>query len=231
MVSPTQAKDALLTFPRQPGSVLLALKQARGWSWLPALLLVGGFVLVYLGYFLRVDFDWYTQQHVAPMFSQLSPADQKTMLASLTRPYFLGITLFSGLAFWLIGQSLMAFYLAQMTKLDDDNLQGFGDWFGLCWWVQLPSLLAIAIALLAILFGGNQLDPDWLNPLALNRLVGLEYGEPGQGVLDSLTLLLPLHLWLLQLGIRRWTSLSTGVSWAITLLPPVLLYGLWALLF
>ncbi|GAA4873762.1 hypothetical protein GCM10023333_03250 [Ferrimonas pelagia] len=207
-----------------------ALSGARGWSWWPFTLVVLAYSGIQLLYFNQIDFDWYRETHLMTGLADLAPADQRTIAAMMTPNRILLTSILGGLALLCALQGVIALYLHRLTQLDDENIHSFGDWFGLCWWLLLPTLVASIISLVWIVSSGSEIDPAALNPTSLNRLVGLASEHVGYALVESMDLLTLWSLAWLFLAIRSWTRLSRLVTGLITFTPAALLYGLWALL-
>ncbi len=230
MQPPHSALQALAQLWLHPKSVFTALKSARGWSWWPFLLLALGTSGVQWLYFTRVNFDWYRQTVLAPSLGSLAPADRAQILEMFTPGLWTSVTLITSVLGLVIFNGIMAFYLARMTRLDEENVEQFSDWFGLCWWLQLPGLLAMLLSTIMILLASPPLSPGLLSPLALNRLLHLPMEAGGSTLAESISLLLPWGLLLAYWAIRAWTKLSRTITAVIVLLPWALLLAVALLL-
>ncbi|WP_298441761.1 YIP1 family protein [uncultured Ferrimonas sp.] len=231
MTTISTALQAVSAIWLHPAAVFTELKQRKHWSWLPFLLVMMLPALVGALYFDRVDWSWYQQNFVLPALQGLTPADKEIALEFSSRATYLWSSLSSVLIGGILVAACYGFYLSKMTQLDEENIQGFGDWFGLCWWTFLPTLVASAIGLLLLLIGDNQQSPNMvLAPLSIANLLQLSTEQPWFNLASSVSL---TTLWtaLLQYkGVRAWTTLKPLISWVIVLTPYVVLFGIWAAL-
>ena len=79
-----------------------------------------------------------------------------------------------------------------------------------------------------VLIGGSNRTVT-LQPLSLNELVfHRATGTPGYSLLSALGLVQVAALWLTYVGVRVWSGRSTLFCLIFTLLPTVLIYGVWA---
>ncbi|MBY5992015.1 YIP1 family protein [Ferrimonas balearica] len=219
--------QALLDTFWRPTALFAALKSARGWSWWPFALLMLSFALLQWLYFSRVDWGWYQQTVLSPMLVDLAPQDRAKVLAEMTWGTALAAQLGLGVAMMLLTHALMAFYLSRVTLSDEENLQGFGDWFGLTWWCSLVLVLPMLLAAVVALIQSGQLSPALLAPAALNRLLDLAPTHAWYNLAEGVSLLLPWQVFLYYCGIRAWTALSQAQAWVIALLPYLVIYGIW----
>ncbi|GAA5189450.1 YIP1 family protein [Ferrimonas gelatinilytica] len=214
--SPYQALQQIWFHPK---CVFRALKSAKGWSWWPFLLLTLGTAGVQWLYLLRVDFDWYRHTVLAPSLGALAPADRESLLAMFSANQWAAVTLITSLLGMVVINALVALYLSRMTRLDEENLEGFSDWYGLCWWLQLPMLVSVLVSTLMILAASGEIEPSLLSPLALNRLLNLPMEATGYALAESISLLLAWSLLLAYWAIRTWTKLNRTTTVVIVLLP------------
>ncbi|MBY6223820.1 YIP1 family protein [Ferrimonas balearica] len=225
-----------LTFPQalwqslwQPLPIYQELKTRKGLSWIPFVLIMVAFCVVQTLYFNNVDWAWYQSQMLEPSLQSMPSKDRATVLAEMTMGRMLTAQLSIGILGMLVANALMAFYLAKMTLVDDDNVQGFGDWFGLTWWCNLVVLVPSLVALVWVLFSSGEISPGALSPLSLNRLLDLPVGHAGMGLAEALSLVLPWKIWLYYSGIRAWTRIAQDQALLIAALPAVVVYGCWGL--
>jgi len=124
---------------------------------------------------------------------------------------------------------LEALYLlgaAKVTKLSP----GFKHWFTLACWTSLPVLLTnVVAAIMLVLAENSQIAPSVLQPLSLNELLlHVPEGSPGYALFESLGIPALLSWALMIIGVRTWSQRSWAFSATVTLLPWVIIYGVWA---
>jgi hypothetical protein len=113
------------------------------------------------------------------------------------------------------------------------NVQrSFKQWFSLASWTSLPQVLAVLPAIPLLLTAKSpQLEASALSPLSLNELFfhrGM--GEPGYNLFTNINLLHVFTLFLVALGVKLWSNRSWLFAAVYTLLPCVLIGGVWAFL-
>lgn len=212
----------------QPYPVFSELKSRKGASWWPFLALVLSFAALQWLFFNKVDWGWYQSEYLQPMLADLPSKDRATVLAEMTSGRVLVAQLSTGILGLIIANALMGFYLSKVTLVDDNNVQGFGDWFGMTWWCNLVLVVPMLAALAMLLISSGEISPGILAPVSLNRLLGLSITHDWYTFSESFSLLLPWKIWLYYSGIRAWTQIASGQALLIAALPAVVIYGVWA---
>ena len=220
ITSPTTALAKLRERPR----VLFPL--------LSCLLLTAG---VIFWYYSTVDVEWLKHElfDAAPQFQKLSEEQRTQALKVVSR----NSMLWGGMAAATVSVTVL-FALQAVYQLFAGKITGIGrtfkQWFALTCWTALPTaLLSSIITALMILIShdASQLSPGELRPLSLNELFfHLSIGQPGQSLLASFDF---ISLWALALGVigvQVWSKRSWLFSVIFTLLPTVVVYGVWSLL-
>jgi hypothetical protein len=107
----------------------------------------------------------------------------------------------------------------------------FKHWFAFSAWAASPGIIALIPSFLILaLNSSTQIAMSTLQPLSLNELLfHRAVGTPGYTLLSSLGLVQVATAWLTYIGVRTWSGRSTLFCLIITLLPTVLIYGVWAL--
>ncbi len=212
----------------QPKAVFTELKPRKGASWWPFLVLALSFAVLQWLFFSKVDWAWYQTEYLQPVFAEMPSKDRATLMAEMTPGRVLAAQLGTGLLALIIANALMGFYLSKVTLVDDNNVQGFGDWFGLTWWCNLVLVVPMLAAMVVLLMRAGEIPPGILAPVSLNRLLGLPITHGWYNFSESFSLLLPWKIWLYYSGIRAWTQIQTGQAWLIAALPAIVIYGGWA---
>ncbi|QIZ76837.1 YIP1 family protein [Ferrimonas lipolytica] len=219
---------ALAQMLLHPTAVMKQVKAVRYWSWIPFLLQLVVTVGVSTLYFYSVDWSWYQQQFVLPSLSNLAPAEIEMALEFSKPSTFVISSAMTGLLFTPAIVAALAFYLSKMTQMDEDNIQGFTDWYGLCWWMQLPLVISALIGVGMIVAGSERIDPLLvLAPLSLANLASIGADSAWYNLASSVSL---LGLWVMVLqykGVRAWTKLGPLMTLLIVLLPYAVCYGIW----
>lgn len=225
--NPFQAcKDIFL----KPNRVFYTLSQVDNWSWVPFLIVTALSILPAYLYFSHIDFSWYQNYMVETQLADVSPAEQDTMRAYLTRETVLSTTVITVFLGVLLVNTLIAAYLNYATKFDKHNLNGFTDWYGLTWWISMPVVLSGLLSLLAILLAGsNQLEPNILSLTSLAFLLGVGMESNWYTFLMSVKLESFWCMYLCAVGISQWTQISTNKCYLIAVAPAGLIWSIWLL--
>lgn len=218
----------------KPNKVFATLRTKDNWSWIPFLLTSFFSILSVYLYLNHIDIEWYREFIIQITAGNLSPNEQKAMREML-QPNTLLFSLSFGMVFKLIlFNAIMAAYLFICCKADEECIQGYTDWFGFCWWINLPLIIVSLLGCILIsLSSSEQLSQLILEPTSLAYLFSAEIGTPLFGFLESLRL---EYIWIIYLtivGISQWTHFSKNKIYTIAIAPYAVIWGLWliALLF
>ncbi|TRY29361.1 YIP1 family protein [Aliiglaciecola sp. M165] len=215
----------------KPSLVFDTINQKDNWSWIPFLFSMAFVFIPVFWYFNFVDFDWYVDFVINASAGDLSPAEQDNMRALMNQ----SVLMYGSLTFIVIYQlginALLAIYLHLATKSDENNLNGFTDWYGFTWWVTLPSVISFIASVLVIAFAAsNQISLAAVNPLALSYWLGLDDTSDWFGITNMVRPDFFLSLYLIAVGVSRWTSFESKKVYAVTLTPFAIIFTLWTLL-
>lgn len=219
----------------RPAEVFKALSVKDNWSWVPFILVAAmGALPAYL-YFGIVDFAWYVDLQLSLSMPDASPAEIEN-----TRPMFgtaastqITTLLIAPLSL-IIYAAIMALYYTLMTRNDEKSIHSFFDWYGAQWWIMLPTLISVVIALAIIVMTepGSQISQAVLSPTSLGYIFGTDQESKWFGFMTGLRL---ETFWTIYLGaicLQQWTNFSIKKSYIIAALPQVLILTLvllWAL--
>jgi len=227
VTNPFQACSEILL---KPNAVFAALDKQQNWSWVPFFLVTIMAVLPSYFYFNFVDFDWYKELIVNSQYANVSPAEQDAFRQSMGKSQVLTFTLVGGSLGLVIVNAIMAAYLNMMTKSDEQNLNGFSDWYGFSWWISLPVVLSGLIAMLVILFANDpQLAPTSLAPTSLAFILGLDMKSSWFNLLQTIRLESFWSMYLITVGISQWTRVGANKAYLIATLPYGFIWGFWAI--
>jgi hypothetical protein len=216
-----------------PQSAFMSIKQKKGWSWLPFLLVMVASSSVFAYYFNVVDIDFYNEQSIeqGAAMTGLSYEELKEMSPPADASSSMLQTILS-ICFGLIfGNLIIALYYLLITKMTAKNELSFGDWFGFSWWVNLPLVLSYLASILVIFFASDsQIPMHSLQPTSINSLLlSLPISSPWHGFFEAITL---FSIWTIALaffGLKAWLNTETPKAIIIAIIPSVILYGAWAL--
>lgn len=215
----------------RPSQVFHRLATTDNWSWLPFLLVVAATVAPIYYYFEIVDFQWYKDTIIALQFATVSPAEQRVISASLEATRGWMGTVLSPALLVIIEVALVATYVNIAGKIDELNVLGFSDWYGLLWWTLLPTVLASVLSLLLLsLTDSSRLLQSDISPTALSYIFAIDIGSKWFALCSTIKLEGFWTFILLAIGIKQWTHLSAVTAYCIAFLPPCLIGLIWVLL-
>ncbi|WP_227470845.1 YIP1 family protein [Massilia sp. YMA4] len=196
--------------------------------WLaPLLLLALSTAAVSAWYYSVVDFEWLKEQAL------LSISDvnlRESARLSIRREAMLTSTLIHDLVLLPLGWLLMALYLFGVSRLLAFQ-RSFRQWFSLVVWSNMPHFILLASGAVQLLLNTDgHISNAQLHPLSLNQLVLRLQSGPWMGLAEAIDVGLVWSIALLALGVHDWTRRGWASALAIALLPPLLVYGGWALL-
>jgi hypothetical protein len=222
----TNPFQACLQIILKPNRVFEVLEDAKNWSWIPFIMIsVAAIVPSYL-YFDAVNFDWYLDITQTIQTNNLSPAEIEAQKALFTIDTVKATVYASPLILVLINAAL-ALYLNLATKGDDENINDFTDWFGFTWWVSIPSIITgILVTILVLAAGTGELNPAMLAPTSLAYLSGISPSNEWFNFLQSISLVTFWGIYLIAVGINRWTDLGSKKSSIIAMLPYAVIGGI-----
>jgi len=220
-----QVARLLFTSPTQ---AFTALKEKPVFA-LPMVLIVVCAIAATAVYYSKVDIAWLQDQLLAQMRG-LNADQQKLVSGRMTRPVLLWTSVISlpiGLTIDMVIDAVYLLVAWQITKVR----YSFNHWFAFSWWVSSPQIIGSVVAILIVaLSASTQMATGSLQPLSLNSLVfNRSLGEPGYTWLSSIGLIQVASAWLTYIGIKAWSGRSTTFCLIFTLVPIVLIYGVWAL--
>ena len=221
---------ALQTIILKPNQVFSRLKGTPNWSWLPFIVVIVMSALPQWLYFNTVDMEWYADKIIAMEYAGVSPSEQAQARHIMLQQDMGSFTTFAVVFSVLLTYAIFALYLHKVTRIDEENILSFGDWYGFMWWATLPFAFFSAISVLIILFlGGPQLSPEYLGLFSVAGLLGIPMESDWYGWAQGIGLDTLWVGYLIAVGVSRWTRLSTRQSYTIAAAPFVGIWGVWAL--
>ncbi len=209
----------------RPNAVFATLLHKQNWAWVPFFIVCLMVVLPTQVYLNFVDFDWYREILVDMQAGDKSPAEQDAMRSGMT----LGAVKLFGSVFPIIGLILMnaifALYLHLVTRSDEENINGFMDWYGFTWWASLPLVIAGLISISIVLLSTNpQLSPTELSPTTLAYWLDLSMSDPWFNLTTSIRLESFLSIYFIAVGIGQWTRLGGRKALILAALPYLVIW-------
>ncbi|WP_159084195.1 YIP1 family protein [Saccharobesus litoralis] len=194
---------------------------AKGWQ--PLLLILLTINLFWFGYFNYIDLDWLHQQQLNLYASNVSPAEVEQLKVALPNGEAVknSIMLTSTL-FLLFHGLLLATILNVLTKLDEENVDGFTDWLSRSWWTMLPLVPQLLLALLVLYgMGSDKVMYQDLFITSLNKLLELEQGHMFYVFAEGFDVFSIWSYILLFYLVATKTKLATSTCLTISLVPLV----------
>lgn len=222
----TNAAAISLQMFYEPGKAFAALRdKSRGW--LPLLAIMGGSAAIMYWYFQTVDFSWMIDQTAAN--TPDLTAEQREAMQKVMSPTVMTWSALGGI---LIGTpvvyALYALYYLLAGKFIGSDIS-YGKWFALTAWTSLPRLLVLPLMALQIMTSGGRVAMEDLSMVSLNYLLlQLPATHPWAGLFNSLDIPLLWSVVLTVIGLRVWTGRSLATCITISVLPVVVIFGLWA---
>ena len=220
-------RDVLL----RPNPVFAKLARVNNWSWVPFLLLVLFSALPAYSYFSTVDIDWYQNLIIDQQFAEVSPAEQDAARRSMTASNLISLTILLSSIGMVVINAILAVYLNMMTRVDEQNVHGFSDWYGMTWWVSLPNALGAVLSLLVILIAQDgQLSPESLNVTSLAYWLSIPMGSDWFTLAQSIRLESFWTIYLIAVGVSQWTQIPSNKVWTIAIAPYAVIWTAWILI-
>ncbi|GAB3038072.1 YIP1 family protein [Bowmanella dokdonensis] len=215
----------------RPNPVFAKLARVNNWSWVPFLLLVCFSAMPAYLYFNSVDMDWYQNLIINQQFADVSPAEQDAARRSMTASNLVSLTILMSSIGLVVINAILAVYLNLMTKVDEHNVQGFTDWYGMTWWVSLPNALGAVLSILVILIAQDgQLSPESLNVTSVAFWLSVPMSSEWFTLTQSIRLESFWTIYLIAVGISQWTQIPSNKVWTIAIAPYAVIWTAWILI-
>ncbi|WP_218313021.1 Yip1 family protein [Alteromonas antoniana] len=213
----------------RPNGVFNAINEKSNWSWLPFLIVVIMAILPNYLYISVIDISWYQDLVINAQYGQLSPAEMEAQKQNMTRTSMTAFTVIGTFVGLIVINAIVAAYLNIATRGDEDNANGYTDWYGFTWWAGMPIVISALIAVvLLVLSDGGQLNPSIVLPLSLAYWMGTEMTSDWFAFLQSIRLDSFWGIYLTTVGISQWTNFSTKKSAVIAVAPWAIIWTIWA---
>lgn len=213
----------------RPNRVFATLLLKNNWSWFPFLLVMAMALLPSYLYFNFVDFEWYKELIINTNYADISPSEQQNIRLHLDKNQVTSFAFISGGLGYVILNAILAAYLYMSCRSDEDNVQGFSDWYGFSWWVSMPSVLAGLLTVLTILLANdNQLSYADTSPTALSYWLGTDIASNWFTYLQTIRLENFWSIYLIAVGISQWTRFNTRRAFIVASAPYLLIWIVWA---
>lgn len=214
----------------KPNGVFRAIDEKNNWSWIAFFVVIAMTIIPSYLFINFVDFEWYKNLLIDTQYGELSPAEKDIYRDNMTRPQTMIFMVILGVLGPVLFNALLALYLNLATRSDEENLNGYTDWYGFTWWAGMPvvvsSLLGIALIAMA---DNHQVLPSIVSPLSVAYIFNVQMDSDWFGISQSLRLETLWSIYLIAVGISQWTSFNTKKSAIIAAAPFVIILGIWAI--
>jgi len=215
-----------------PTTAFTTVKDKKGWSWLPFILLVTATFSVFLYFYQTVDFNWMLEQMANGMATAGQSDDEiKAFQDNVSHNMMQWGTIIGGTLGIVVINLLVALYYHLTTKITAKNDFKFTDWYGFTWWVGVPTIVSALLSALVIFFAenGHILLQD-LQPTSLNSLLfNVTQASAWYQFLEGINLFSFWSIAVATIGLKAWLHINTNKALSISAAPFVIIYGIWAL--
>ncbi|MFC3120554.1 YIP1 family protein [Agaribacter flavus] len=209
----------------RPQAVFNTIGKVNNWSWIPFIIVTALLFIPSYLYYGMVDLDWLIHQMALANDPEASPAELENFKSQLPKEAIIwsayGIPI--GVA---IVNAIIAGYYTLVTRNDEENVQGYMDWYGAGWWILMPTVVngLIACILLALQAHGTQVSPAIVSPLSLAFMFGVEITSGWFNFLSSVRLDSFWSILLAGYCINCWTSYSFQKSLILAAVPSLFIW-------
>ncbi|MFT5294258.1 MAG: hypothetical protein ACI9YH_000264 [Colwellia sp.] len=209
------------------------IKEKKGWSWLPFILLITSTFVLFLYYFNAVDFVWLKEQMInqAAASKPMTDDDLKNIASFYEKDTMLWTTAIGGTLGFVVINMLTAVYYNIATKVSAGSEYKYTQWFAFTWWASLPTIVSILLSALVIFFATDgMVSMQDLQPTSLNSL--LFSVEPSNAWFSFLEAINLFSFWMIAvtaIGLRSWLNIENKKALIIAAAPQIFIFGGWAL--
>ena len=208
---------------RSPSACFLALYQRGAWGWQPYIFLILSPFLFWGAYFDMVNFEWLREVLASQLAvtnpKQLELLDANTLMAS---------EIISDIAGRTLTILMLAFWFNLATK-PSQHQHGFWKWFAASAVITFPAIIGDLASYVSVLLKHGKVLVYAADLNSLNGLLKLPLTNPWSQFASSFPLLLPWYIALGYAAVGTWTEFERGQALAISALPWLAYYLIWAL--
>ncbi|NVK55946.1 MAG: YIP1 family protein [Alteromonadaceae bacterium] len=215
----------------KPNGVFKALNEKNNWSWIAFFIVIAMSILPAYLFMNYVDFEWYKGIIIDTQYADVSPAEQDIIRANMAQSTVMTFMMIGGILGPILINAILALYLNLTTKSDEENLNGYTDWYGFTWWVGMPVVVSSLIAIALIAMSSNhQILPTIISPLSVAYLFSVEMGSDWFSFAQSVRIDSLWSIYLITVGVSQWTSFTTKKSAIIATAPFAIIWLVWAII-
>ena len=226
----TNSLQACLDILLSPQNTFDTLKDKKGWSWAPFLLVIVTTVALFLYYFTTVDFEWMIDQMLEQMASQkdMSSDELQATQDYMTKTSMTWSSTLGGAIGIIVINAIMAVYFYLTTKVSSPNELTYGAWYGFSWWVSMPIVVSYFLGALVIAFSSEgMVSLQDLSPTSLGFLA--ESSSVWHSFAGSLNLFSLWSIALGTIGLSSWLNIPSKKAFIIAVAPSLVIYAIWAI--
>jgi hypothetical protein len=209
------------------------IKEKKGWSWLPFILLTSSTFFLFLYYFNVVDFSWLKEQMLnqAAASKPMTDDELKTMASIYEKDTMLWTTAIGGTLGFVVINMLTAVYYHIATKVSAGSEYKFTQWFAFTWWASLPAIVSVLLSALVIFFSADgMVTMQDLQPTSFNSLLfSVEPSNAWYSLLEAINLFSFWMIAVTAIGLRSWLNIENKKALIIAAAPQIFIFGGWAL--
>ncbi len=232
----TNAFTGVMDLFISPAKAFNGLKDAKGWSFLAAALILISVAASQYIYHSSVSPEFLLEQQMERIEASgdFTPAElemqESHMAQTLPMLGMLG-AVFGGIAV-LVFSAIFALYYYLVSKQDPNCEQKYGDWYGFTLFTSLPAIFAgLGTILLVVTASSSEIPLSVLSFSSLNQLIlGLEPSSAFFGLAEAINIFTLWSVALCYVGLKAWTNFDNNKALIFALLPNVIIFGIWALI-
>lgn len=212
----------------KPNGVFRAINERDNWSWLPFIIYLTMTILPAYLFINYVDFEWYKNLIIESQYGNQSPAEKEMISTNMTQPQVMIFMMVGGVLGPIVINAILALYLHLTTKSDEENLNGYTDWYGFTWWIGMPVVVSslVAIVLLA-LSSDHQVLPTIISPLSVAYIFNVPMSSEWFSFAQSLRLESLWTIYLINVGLSQWTNFPAKKCTLIAVAPFAVIWTVW----
>jgi len=215
-----------------PEMAFNTVKDKKGWSWLPFVLMISTTIAVFVYYFNAVDFTWLRESMLNALASSGDMSDEEIKATGefYKKDTMMWSTVIGGSVGTIVINLIYAAYLNITTKVSAQSEYKFTDWFAFTWWVALPAFVSMLLAALVVFFSSDgAISLQDLQPTSLNSLIfSVEASNAWFNFLEGITLFTFWGMAVATIGLNAWLKIDISKALKIAIAPFVVIYSLWA---
>jgi hypothetical protein len=209
------------------------IKEKKGWSWLPFILLTSSTFILFMYYFSVVDFAWLKEQMLnqAAASKPMTDDELKAVASFYEKDTMLWTTTIGATLGFVVINMLTAVYYHIATKVSAASEYKFTQWYAFTWWTSFPAIVSVLLSALVIFFSADgMVSIQDLSPTSFNSLLfSVEPNNAWFGLLEAINLFSFWMIGVTAIGLRSWLNIDNKKALIIAAAPQALIFISWAL--